>query len=539
MPLQAIPGLQAFENIRTNGQSMWTARGSPEDRVGPLARPMFHPRFSLAKGDKVFTIGSCFAREIEPELDRLGFEVPMLDYGKSDDPTAVGDLLNFGAPSILNELEWALDPQRPFDPATGLIEVSAGGYCDLHLTRLGKATSLAQAMARRARIGAAMATAAECRVIIITLGLVEVWWDAVAGRYLNIAPPKQMVKKHPERFSLHVLSADEVGDHLDRALRLLLRFGRADHRVLLTVSPVPLGVTFTGEDVMVANAYSKSVLRTVAQALWRRYDHVDYYPSYESVTLSERGLAFEDDNRHVRRELIKLNIERMVGAYTGQSDAGVFDRAVSAEKARDFALAVELFRQAVAQDGDQKSRLGLARSLRGLRRFDEALAVLDEADADPEALVARARTLRFARNMSEAAAMVPKLIAVGAAALTEAMAISAAESDPQGVERACDVLAALNPRSSTPFQYRGMMRLRQGRPDQALALLEEGVQLNQNSVELFVLLGQAHAALGAAAAARDAFNRALTLNAGSRAAADGLAALEREATGEAHAPGPA
>ena len=55
MPLQAIPGLQAFENIRTNGQSMWTARGSPEDRVGPLARPMFHPRFSLAKGDKVFT----------------------------------------------------------------------------------------------------------------------------------------------------------------------------------------------------------------------------------------------------------------------------------------------------------------------------------------------------------------------------------------------------------------------------------------------------------------------------------------------------
>lgn len=525
MPLQAIPGLQAFENIRTNGQSAWTARGSPADRVGPMARPMFHPGFSLAKGDRIFTIGSCFAREIEPELGRLGFDVPMLDYGKGGDPTAGGDLLNYGAPSIFNELEWALDPERPFDPATGLIEVTAGGYCDLHLTRVAKAAPLAEAVARRVRIKAAMAASAQCRVIIITLGLVEVWWDAAAQRYLNIAPPKQMVKKYPERFSLHVLGVDEVRDYLERALHLLLRFGRADHRVLLTVSPVPLAMTFTGDDVMVANAYSKSVLRAVAQELWRRHEHVDYFPSYESVTLSERGLAFEDDNRHVRPELVRLNIERMVGAYTGEIDERVYDRALSAEKARDFATAAELFRQAVARDGDQRSRLGLARCLRGLRRFDEALAVLEHAEQDADALVARARTLRFARNMTEAGVMVPTLMEIGAAALTEAIAISATAGEPDAVEKACDALAALKPLSPVPYQYRGMVRLRQGRAEEAVQILEEGIQLSQNSVDLFVLLGQARAALGEEVGARDAFNRAVTLNPDSKAAAAGLAAL--------------
>ena len=51
-------------------------------------------------------------------------------------------------------------------------------------------------------------------------------------------------------------------------------------KIVLTVYPVPFSDTFSGQDVIVANTYSKSVLRCVAQDLTELYDHVDYFPSY-------------------------------------------------------------------------------------------------------------------------------------------------------------------------------------------------------------------------------------------------------------------
>ena len=49
------------------------------------------------------------------------------------------------------------------------------------------------------------------------------------------------------------------------------------------------------------------------------YDFVDYYPSFESITLSERSVAYTDDEIHVSQDIIDLNIGRMVDAYTGNT----------------------------------------------------------------------------------------------------------------------------------------------------------------------------------------------------------------------------
>ena len=71
-------------------------------------------------------------------------------------------------------------------------------------------------------------------------------------------------------------------------------------RVILTISPIPLIATFEPRHALVATTYSKSVLRVVADEMWRKYDHVDYFPSYEIVTGSySRGAYFEDDLRQV------------------------------------------------------------------------------------------------------------------------------------------------------------------------------------------------------------------------------------------------
>ena len=55
-------------------------------------------------------------------------------------------------------------------------------------------------------------------------------------------------------------------------------------RVVLTVSPVPLTATASDRHVLVANTYSKAVLRAVAEELYLESPYIDYVPSFELVT---------------------------------------------------------------------------------------------------------------------------------------------------------------------------------------------------------------------------------------------------------------
>jgi hypothetical protein len=70
-------------------------------------------------------------------------------------------------------------------------------------------------------------------------------------------------------------------------------------RFVVTVSPVPLHATFTGQDVVIANAYSKATLRSVAGAFCATHDDVDYFPSYEMVMFSNQAKTWGKDRRHV------------------------------------------------------------------------------------------------------------------------------------------------------------------------------------------------------------------------------------------------
>jgi len=59
-------------------------------------------------------------------------------------------------------------------------------------------------------------------------------------------------------------------------------------QIVVTVSPVPLMATLSGEDVVVANTYSKSLLRTVVQESAEAHKNVHHFPGYEIVQNSDR-----------------------------------------------------------------------------------------------------------------------------------------------------------------------------------------------------------------------------------------------------------
>jgi hypothetical protein len=315
MTLLKLKAEQALENRKLRG-SGWGSRNET-NRVEPVALPYFDVPFQFEPGEPIFTIGSCFARNVEAVLRERGFRVPARQMFELDEFRELNPAImnNFGVASIANEFAWALDPQQAFDFDRNIVETGADRWVDLHIITSEKPRPRGEVVARRLAIIDVTRSVRDCRVVIMTLGLVEVWYDCEQGIYLNAAPNARVLARWPERFELHVLDFPETLAFMERSIALLRTFCRSDQQIILTVSPVPLTNTLRPDDVMVANSYSKSCLRTVAEHICLKYDNVTYFPSYESVTLTDRKIAWADDLVHVTPEIVRTNVGRMVNAF--------------------------------------------------------------------------------------------------------------------------------------------------------------------------------------------------------------------------------
>ncbi|QLC20911.1 GSCFA domain-containing protein [Parasphingopyxis sp. CP4] len=322
MPIASLNGPAALRIRKANTLATWGVRGE-DNRVEPIAKPAFDVPFSLVPGESIFTIGSCFARHVEGELRDQGFRIPMRELfsTKAFENLPPAIVNNFGTPSIYNEFAWAFGEQE-FDETQAIVKVGADKYADLHMVNSVRPAPREEVLARRRGLMEATRSLADCRILIMTLGLAEVWWDEEAQTYLNTSPLPGIMKASPERFSLHVLSYQECHDYLRKALDIAFKHGRDDLRVIMTVSPVPMMATHRREDVMTANCYSKSVLRAVAEQIVVGDERIVYFPSYESVTLTDRRVAWSEDLVHTTREIVEFNVKRMVNAYVGNENAG-------------------------------------------------------------------------------------------------------------------------------------------------------------------------------------------------------------------------
>jgi hypothetical protein len=96
----------------------------------------------------------------------------------------------------------------------------------------------------------------------------------------------------------------------------LVRAANPRARFVASVSPVPLKATFCGPDVLVSNCVSKATLRSALHeaitTLRGEGVPIDYFPSFEIVTLAPRReeawrAEFPDgrpDGRHVREDFV-------------------------------------------------------------------------------------------------------------------------------------------------------------------------------------------------------------------------------------------
>ena len=319
-------------------RTRWSAPGIDfKDAGGPYAaqrlrQPRFFaqvtPEFRIAHGDKLFAIGSCFARGIEKALKHRGFQVESAatDFDQfntvaGQKVTALGFTNKYTTYSILNELSWALDPEARF-PEASLVDLDEKRTIDPHINPTLEVVDRAGTLERRRIIHAVNARLKDCRVLFMTLGLVEVWYDKLAKVHLNTTPNAEMRKLDPKRYEFQASNYLQNMENLEKLHALLQRFGHPELQIVVTTSPVPLNATFTGQDVVVANTYSKSTLRVVAQDFASAHANVQYFPSYEIVMNSQRELAWEDDLRHVQGAMTQHVMDQFMRGFVEQPGTG-------------------------------------------------------------------------------------------------------------------------------------------------------------------------------------------------------------------------
>ncbi len=313
-----IDGAAAWRNVVASHASRWSAderdpgyaQTAHARLAAGIAVPGVEPKFRFTAQDVFFCIGSCFARNIEEHLLYRGLPVASRSISFGDRNGRPNGVLNKYTPaSILNELRWSL-AGAPF-PQDSFVEED-GAWRDLQLAARAPADSLDGVRERRARVEEYFGRLRGATVAIVTLGLVETWYDTQSGVMLNAAPSLWATRRAPGRFRLIVTDYNENLRTLRQIYDVLARHASPALRVIVTVSPVPLSETFSGQDVIVANAYSKATLRAAAEDSTAGYAGVQYYPSYEAITVSHRSLAYNaGDDLHV----LDSAVQRVAAAF--------------------------------------------------------------------------------------------------------------------------------------------------------------------------------------------------------------------------------
>lgn len=317
---------EVSSNWRENSANQWyDDEADATDAAGPYAfqrlrqtwfTPKIDPKFKLRRDDKFYAIGSCFARGLEYALQRrkMSVESAAPEFARlasvNKERTGIGFINKYNTFSILNELRWALDPAAVF-PVESIGKVTETTWSDPHANPTLELVGLEETLKRRALLQTVTKRIVNCRAVIVTLGLAEVWRDVKADVYLNNTPIPPLREREPDRYELHLTSFAQNWANLEAIHALLSRYGHPDLRIVVTVSPVPLHATFLKMDVVLATTYAKSLLRAAAQQWATAHDNVDYFPSYEIVQNSARAAVWESDRIHVTR----AGVQHIIGLF--------------------------------------------------------------------------------------------------------------------------------------------------------------------------------------------------------------------------------
>ncbi|WP_323036654.1 GSCFA domain-containing protein [Pararhodobacter sp.] len=252
----------------------------------------YEKRFSL-EGARIATAGSCFAQQLGRNLRESGFRyldvepapegLPVAlhrDYGYALYSARYGNV--YTTRQLIQLIQRALGQFTPtethwekdggvVDPFRPTIEPEPyGSVAELQVLQ-------------RDHLEHVVEMFHEQDVFVFTMGMTEAWLSRHDGAAFPLCPGTAGGVYDDTKYRFHNLNSVEVRADMEASIAAL-RAINPKLKILLTVSPVAIMATATDQQVAVANAYSKSLLRTVAGELYDAHDFIDYFPSYEMIT---------------------------------------------------------------------------------------------------------------------------------------------------------------------------------------------------------------------------------------------------------------
>jgi hypothetical protein len=293
---------------------------------------IYRPKFAITKDMAIFTAGSCFAQHVGRTLAQSGYTVidtePLPAFIPADLAQKHGYRLysaRFGniytMRQFLQLLQEAFGNFQPADP----VWERDGMYYDAlrpNMTPGGLATPDLVTEARSLHLHAVQQAVAQADVVVFTLGLTETWAHTPSGTIYPTAPGTIAGSIDADVHSFVNFRSETIRtDFLQ--VRKIFQAANPDIKFLLTVSPVPLTATASGDHVLPATVYSKSVLRTVAGELAQDLADVDYFPSFEIVSSHpSAGRLFEANMRSVKPKGVRKVMRAFLAAHgEGPSEA--------------------------------------------------------------------------------------------------------------------------------------------------------------------------------------------------------------------------
>ncbi len=301
---------------------------------------LYTPRFRIGPETQIATAGSCFAQHIGTHLKRRGYTVidaevpPRLLKGAAAQrfgydlySARYGNIYTMRQLLQLVQAAW-----QEFSPADAIWEKD-GRYFDALRPSVepeGLESRTEVKMHRRRHMRRVRMALRKADVLVFTMGLTEAWTDRDTGTVYPTAPETIAGTFSPEKHVFRNFAVEDIVADFD-LLHKILKTQNRDIRFLLTVSPVPLTATASGDHVLVATIRSKSILRAASAILREKYDDVDYFPSYEMIaTPFLGGSLFETNMRSVSREGVEKVMAVFFAAH-GASDDGAIRRDATVE----------------------------------------------------------------------------------------------------------------------------------------------------------------------------------------------------------------
>jgi hypothetical protein len=282
---------------------------------------------------KVATAGSCFAQHIARHLQLSGYNYYVVEPGHPVLPERIRLANNYGlfsarygniytARQLLQLFQRAYGE---FEPAEDCWKVADDVFLDPLRPSAqpgGFVSESEMRLDREQHLAAVRQMFETLDVFVFTLGLTECWVSAADGTVFPICPGVEGGEFHEDRHLFVNETVDDVVNEMSAFLTQLARLN-PQARVILTISPVPLAATGRWDQhVLTATTYSKSVLRVAAETLVSRFQHVDYFPSYEIITGAfSRGAYYADDLRNVVEDGVSHVMRLFMKHATGRPSA--------------------------------------------------------------------------------------------------------------------------------------------------------------------------------------------------------------------------